>query len=222
MMVIKIKILDVTVSNVFAQDWNQFELLGGWLCLDFANTVNRENGTYTEEWLTNYADLVSWGKHAQILTPQQANSLLEVASTHPEEAKTVFESAIALRETIYRIFSAVAVQRSPASKDIQDLNTALAQTMGYLQISATNEGFIWTWIDAGNRLDTVLWQIIRSAGELLTTAILNRVRECAADDCSFLFVDMSRNRSRCWCDMESCGNRSKAKRHYARKKERLS
>ncbi|MBW4579080.1 MAG: CGNR zinc finger domain-containing protein [Tildeniella nuda ZEHNDER 1965/U140] len=29
----------------------------------------------------------------------------------------------------------------------------------------------------------------------------------------------SRDRSRCWCDMEDCGNRAKANRHYDRKRK---
>jgi predicted RNA-binding Zn ribbon-like protein len=31
-------------------------------------------------------------------------------------------------------------------------------------------------------------------------------------------MDRSRNASRRWCDMKSCGNRQKARRHYRRKK----
>jgi predicted RNA-binding Zn ribbon-like protein len=34
-----------------------------------------------------------------------------------------------------------------------------------------------------------------------------------------LFLDSTRNASRRWCDMAACGNRTKAKRFYARKKE---
>ncbi|TAL94280.1 MAG: hypothetical protein EPN73_18145 [Paraburkholderia sp.] len=36
--------------------------------------------------------------------------------------------------------------------------------------------------------------------------------ECAA--CSWLFLDLSRSRSRRWCSMATCGNRAKAQRHY--------
>jgi predicted RNA-binding Zn ribbon-like protein len=39
---------------------------------------------------------------------------------------------------------------------------------------------------------------------------------CRADDCGWLFVDASRNRSRRWCDMSECGNRAKAQRFRAR------
>jgi len=41
-----------------------------------------------------------------------------------------------------------------------------------------------------------------------------RLRICG--HCGWLFLDRSKNRSRLWCDMAVCGNREKARRHYAR------
>ncbi|MEJ7727217.1 MAG: CGNR zinc finger domain-containing protein [Actinomycetes bacterium] len=36
---------------------------------------------------------------------------------------------------------------------------------------------------------------------------LDRVRRCAADDCDHVLVDLSRNRSKRYCDSRRCGNR---------------
>jgi len=74
----------------------------------------------------------------------------------------------------------------------------------------------WTWRAQDDALDGLLWPFVRSAVELLTSEDLERVRECAAVDCAWLFVDAIHNRSRRWCDMKSFGNREKAHRHYAR------
>jgi predicted RNA-binding Zn ribbon-like protein len=64
-----------------------------------------------------------------------------------------------------------------------------------------------------------MWPVVHSAAELLTSPHLDRVRQCADDrGCGFLFFDTSRNGSRRWCSMESCGNRAKARRHYQRTK----
>lgn len=43
-----------------------------------------------------------------------------------------------------------------------------------------------------------------------------RVRACAHPDCILYFFDTSGNGGRRWCSMATCGNRAKAKRHYAR------
>jgi predicted RNA-binding Zn ribbon-like protein len=41
------------------------------------------------------------------------------------------------------------------------------------------------------------------------------IRQCAdVRGCGVLFLDRTRNRSRRWCSMKSCGNRAKAQRHY--------
>ncbi len=47
-----------------------------------------------------------------------------------------------------------------------------------------------------------------------------RLRICG--NCGWLFIDRSKNRSRIWCDMNVCGNRQKAARHYQRKRETAS
>jgi predicted RNA-binding Zn ribbon-like protein len=43
-----------------------------------------------------------------------------------------------------------------------------------------------------------------------------RIRHCAHPACVLWFHDTSRNGTRRWCSMETCGNRAKAGRHYAR------
>jgi predicted RNA-binding Zn ribbon-like protein len=64
----------------------------------------------------------------------------------------------------------------------------------------------------------MLWPIAREAANLLTSKDIKRMGECADDrGCGYLFFDTSRNHSRRWCSMESCGNRAKAQRHYQRK-----
>jgi predicted RNA-binding Zn ribbon-like protein len=43
-----------------------------------------------------------------------------------------------------------------------------------------------------------------------------RVKLCAAETCRWAFLDESRNRSRSWCSMETCGNRAKARSFRSR------
>lgn len=56
-----------------------------------------------------------------------------------------------------------------------------------------------------------------SAAELLTSPLGSRVRECDSETCEWLFLDLSHGRTRRWCDMQTCGNRAKAKRYHTRK-----
>lgn len=205
-------------SELFNRDWDHLKLIGGRLCLDFVNTVDRETNGYSHEWLTEYSDLVVWGRQTQTLTAQQAKHLLQKAQQQRKRANAIFDRAIQLRETLYRIFSAISARQSPQAQDLAQFNSMLIQTHTHLQLVFTEKQFVWSWNDS-HHLEYMLWQIIRSASELLTNSNLNRVRECAGTDCGWVFLDMSRNRSRRWCDMEDCGNRAKAQRHYERSKE---
>ncbi len=44
----------------------------------------------------------------------------------------------------------------------------------------------------------------------------SRIRACAAADCQHFLIDESRANARKWHSMETCGNREKARRHYAK------
>lgn len=59
------------------------------------------------------------------------------------------------------------------------------------------------------------WLAARNYLELLASAP-DRIRSCAHESCILHFFDTSRNGTRRWCSMTTCGNRAKASRHYAR------
>jgi predicted RNA-binding Zn ribbon-like protein len=186
------------------------------LCLDFANTVDWRTAAQPHELLTSYADLVAWGQRMDIVPGGTARRLLEESVRDPAQAAAVLERVIVLRESIYRIFSAVVAEHAPEAADIATLNRALAETLPRLQLAWTADGFAWRWNGDENALDQVLWPVARSAAELLTSDELSRVGVCAGDGCGWLFFDTSKNRSRRWCSMQDCGNRAKARRHYRR------
>ncbi|MFC9896264.1 CGNR zinc finger domain-containing protein [Nocardia sp. NPDC127579] len=46
----------------------------------------------------------------------------------------------------------------------------------------------------------------------------DRIRQCAHPDCVLFFFDTSKNGTRRWHSMATCGNRTKAARHYSARK----
>jgi predicted RNA-binding Zn ribbon-like protein len=195
-------------------------LSGGRDCLNFANTVGGRRPDRPREYLRSYGDLVAWSRHAGILSTSEAQRLVDTAEHYPAEAAEALARAITLREAIYHIFSAGARGKVVPEADLTTLNTTLSEVLTRLQIVPIQSGFTWAWRYDETALDSMLWPLAHSAGELLTSAELERVRECAGDDCSWLFIDTSRNHTRRWCDMKDCGNRAKARRHYARSRAR--
>ncbi len=198
-----------------------YDATAGRLCLDFANTISNRLSDEPHEWLDTFSNLVAWGRLMGVLSDEVARSLLQEAATQPEETGRILKLAIELRETIYRIFSATASGCPPAAADLDALNATLARALPHLRIVPEADAYAWNWAGEEDALDSMLWPVARSAGDLLTSDELKRVGECQGDGCGWLFLDMSRNRSRRWCDMGDCGNRAKARRHYHRQKVSL-
>ncbi len=64
----------------------------------------------------------------------------------------------------------------------------------------------------------ILGLIAISALSVVTDAReLARVKKCPGVGCGWVFIDETKNARRKWCIMETCGNRAKAARNYARK-----
>ncbi len=198
------------------------QLSGNWLCLDFTHTLDERYSAQPVELLRSYSDLVAWGIHERLLTREEAERLLRMAKLEPGEAEAALERALEAREAIYRIFYAISEDEDPGKDDIALLNVRLAEAMSHACLVRKDNGYAWDWQTGVGELDVVLWQVVRSAADLLTSEKLDEVRACAAEDCRWLFLDTSKNHSRIWCDMQTCGNKAKARRHYSRKKETVS
>ena len=192
-------------------------LIGGVLCLDFVNTVDPRHAPDRREYLDSYPALVAWGQHAAAIDTAVAERLLETAAKQPAEAQRVVQRAITLREALYPIFAHAADRQPPAREDLDSLHGELAIAMTHLRVRWAPAGFTWGWEHARPGLDRVLWPLAQSAADLLVRGPLGRVRECpGAGNCGWLFLDLSKNASRRWCEMRSCGNRDKVRRHHAR------
>jgi len=200
---------------------NGYDLQAGALCLDFANTVEWHDSEQPDDLLGDYQKLIGWGKAAGVLGPGQAQKLLLITGEQPEKTAAAYARAVQLREAVYRLFSTFSNGEEIDGDDLQIINEALAISLSHLQIVAGEQNFNWGWRGSDADLDRVLWAVARSAGNLLTSEQLTRVSQCADDrGCGYLFIDTSRNHSRRWCSMKSCGNRAKARRHYQQEKKK--
>jgi predicted RNA-binding Zn ribbon-like protein len=64
--------------------------------------------------------------------------------------------------------------------------------------------------------DDVLGAVAAAAARLAIRGEWPRIKLCPAEDCREAFYDRSRNKSRTWCDMASCGNREKSRQFRRR------
>ena len=197
---------------------HEIELSGGALALDFANTVGGTHVSPTHDHLRSYGDIAQFAVLAGALTPSVAKRLAQRAERDPGRAEAVYELGIALRESIWAVFSALASGESPKDADLALIGDAAASGAARARLVYDRDGVGWSLPSDGEELERPLWDIARSAADVLTSPEQSdRVKECASTTCEWVFLDRSRNHSRRWCDMSDCGNRAKARRFQAKK-----
>ena len=194
-------------------------LLGGWLCLDFVNSIENRTGHMPEDFLTSYPDLVRWGAHAGLVTDDAAARLIARAAADEPAAREALQRALALRAALHRLFLAVATGQRPDPADLERLRRVYTDVMSGATLVPDDERFTWQWRPDEQRLDHLLWPMARSAVELLTAGDPRRVKVCENPyGCGWLFYDGSKNGSRRWCSMEGCGSQVKMRRQYAKRR----
>jgi predicted RNA-binding Zn ribbon-like protein len=192
----------------------EFEYSSGSLCLDFANTWGDRSDPKADG-LKGYHELLGWAHGAGLVNDRQRGELEKLA--HEETAKSfgVFRAALELRETVFRLCSSVAAGEQPAERDVAALNAAL-ETVPRQRLCRGGQCCTWEWPERKLEFRQLLWPVIQSAADLVSSPDATRIRECGAPDCNWLFLDRSRGGRRRWCDMSTCGNRAKARRYYER------
>lgn len=197
-----------------------FDLSGGNLALDFVNTVSDRPTAESTEKLINYNHLVFFGLESNLYPHAMVDNLYTKAGRAPGLATNALQKAIQFREDLFAIFSAVVEHRAVPGNALAQLTFMLQEATAHGRLVHNGRRFVWEWVDINSHLESVLWPVARAAADLLLSDELVHLRMCASDECAWLFLDRTKNQRRRWCDMKTCGNRVKARRHYERLKAR--
>jgi predicted RNA-binding Zn ribbon-like protein len=184
--------------------------VSGHPALDFCNTRAGWDGHGAVEYLADYEHFAVWAGFVGVLRPDHVTVLRQRARRDPQTAASVLERAKAFRAHLY------SVLRDPAGSAAWD---AVADQVGTaaqaLHLHRADDTIRWEIAPAAD-LFAPLAATAWSAGELLTSSNLRRVRACPGTGCGWLFLDPTGRRR--WCIMAKCGNREKARRHAAKHK----
>ncbi len=184
------------------------------LCLDFANTNAAGRKGDGADSLGCLGDLAAWLEKNAVIDAARAKSLKRLERTEPAKADRLLNRARRLREAVYKLMSDAAAEKSANPAGIDALSREAVAATKALSIQHTEGAYRWEVTDPSPEAATSA--IALSAAALLTGPDLHRVRECGNETCGWLFLDNSKNQSRKWCEMSSCGNKMKARRHYAK------
>lgn len=127
----------------------------------------------------------------------------ELAGSAPVE----LEPVRALREAVRALL--LSHNGEPVDADALSTLAALSREAG-VAVSFAKDGT--PRLDAAGPVGRALAIIAGASAD----GTWERLKVCPADDCRWAFYDFSRNHSRTWCSMSSCGNRAKARAYRSR------
>ena len=178
-----------------------FRFLGGRPCLDLTATLDQRRGRRAER-LRTPQDLATWLVAAGLADHPPAASGQDLA-----QART-------LREAIYQTINRHLTGQPPGPGHLAIINT-WARRLPPRTWLETDDGQLRARRDAATAAAPVA-SVARDAVDLLGSPLAHRIRECAAPDCTLLFLDTSRAGHRRWCSMATCGARTKMTTYRAR------
>jgi predicted RNA-binding Zn ribbon-like protein len=195
-----------------------FQLIAGHPVLDFVNTLDyrfRDAGPI--ELLASYADLLGFVRQSGLASGRQSVGLQ--GTSHTPAAARALRSARDLREALATWFYAADDGNPVRMEAVKTLERWFLDADRHRELAAPSALRVaWTRGRFENHPDLPVWLIAQAAAGLLTSEDTARIHQCKSAACRWLFLDMSRNHSRCWCDMKICGNRMKARRFQRRLK----
>ena len=201
-----------------------FQLLASHPALDFVNTLDdRFDADGPRELLESYSDLVAFAEQSALVGSREASALIVRAAS--ARAAKVLVRARGLREALAAVvYDLVDNKESPLADSPSVLEEYFKEAQVHQELEWKRAGTTrgspweasWQWGRFATHLELPLWAVAKSAMSLLTSPDVRHVHACKSDTCRWVFLDTSKNHSRRWCDMKTCGNRMKARRFQAR------
>jgi predicted RNA-binding Zn ribbon-like protein len=181
---------------------------------DFLNTLELDNGALVER-LTDFDVAVDWlASNGVIQDRARFGTSVKAAEDRAAALARLVKTRTALRDVAH----AVAHDDVPERTAIEVVNGAL-NSRERIELVASKDGVRLGHSHVGNPVDDVLARIAEPIVREIGAGHDDRIRICASDTCRWIFYDESRSGRRRWCDMATCGNRAKARRHRERQKD---
>ncbi|TFY91512.1 hypothetical protein DYL61_18765 [Pseudomonas nabeulensis] len=194
-------------------------LIGGARALDFINTNNgRRPGTLLkvmEERLTSFQFFFEWALHASVICAEEFDAYKPMVFETPISYQPNLDAVIAFRECLYRVFYKLSLQQAAADEDLQQINLAFQQGVTWRVLRSVDGLPAWDWKHCASAQELtalMLGRLAIDATHLLTRGELKALRSCGCTDCDWVFLDISKNKQRKWCQMSVCGSREKLSR----------
>jgi predicted RNA-binding Zn ribbon-like protein len=206
----------ITGMHIISRAFSARDLVGGHPALDLVNTVTARNTPCPIDWLDGYRRLVEWASLAKVVDETGADALEKQASRQASRAVRALGKIKELREALHVIYGAMVRDEPTPAVALAVLESAWKEAQGNQRLLVVGERIETHLNAARSGLDWIRHSIALSAVELVQSLPHDRARICDGEHCGWLFLDTSKGGRRVWCDMATCGNAAKARRHSRR------
>ena len=141
------------------------------------------------------------------------------AAPEKERLEGELPAFLHLRELTRSVAGRLDAGEEPTRTQVAALNRVMRDGMHYHALHLGADGASFATTPVGDELAHARSAVGGSLAHYLADHDASRVRVCADETCTWLFVDRSPAGRRRWCDMRTCGNRAKVARHRARARE---
>ena len=194
-----------------------FKLYAGHPALELVNTLDMRYTADPVELLPAYKDLLRFTVQLRLLSPEQARKLGQ--ATGEKQARRVLALVIELREALAAVCYAWVNGKTPSPAPVATLEKHFHAAALQRKLGTGQPHLQWKWPGKEQEAELPLWKLAQAAADLFLSSDAALVKDCGDPTCRWLFLDLSKNHTRRWCDMKTCGNRMKARRHQARLQE---
>lgn len=183
----------------------ELRLDGNHICLDFINTIYDRRAKKLRDLILSQEDWVAWLKRVDFMVGEKGQADFDL------------KKIIELRELLYKIFNALILKQEPSKRDMHKFEKWVLKLYKSIQFSFENGTIVEHLQINQSDLNSYLLPIVKAAKELMLSKQINRIKDCG--HCGWLYLDTSKNNSRRWCSMNTCGSQIKAQRYYRNKKK---
>ena len=208
---------DVLTVKTTDHQFIDADFIGGHPVLDFINTVTGRD-EHPQDWLDNYEKLVIWAKKVDLLPLDTLADLSEKIADNNFEAEQALLQLKELREELFSLFYSLMSKQALSAELMEQLEKKWHASYSIHRLVKINDKMSVAVNSSAVDIQLIEKRIIYLAVELACQFPTNRLRICKGSNCSWLFLDSSKAGRRCWCDMKTCGNTSKARRFTEKKK----
>jgi predicted RNA-binding Zn ribbon-like protein len=197
------------------------DLVGGHVVLDLVNTVNARDGDPID-WLDSYQRVLEWAALTRQFDKSVLAELQRINKAEPATGTLALRRLRELRETIHDVLAATIRNDSAPEKTLRSLEARWKDAVALARLTISDHHTRLELSVESSRLDYLNHELALRAFDLLRTFPQARTRICAGTKCGWLFIDRSKAGRRRWCDMATCGNAAKSKRHQERKRTAIA